>query len=64
MKGAFRSVDEMREATFKAKAARRLKMAKRPFHEKVAVIRQLQAIAMAANPKFAARWKGVLPWKI
>lgn len=64
MKGKFRSVAEMREAIFKAKAIHRRRAARMPFRKKVEVLKQLQSMALAANPAFAGKWKGVLPWKV
>lgn len=64
MKGTFHSVAEMREAIFRAKAARRRRAARMPFRKKIEALKRLQSMALAANPTFAAKWKGVLPWKV
>jgi len=64
MREYFSSTEAMREALFKAKEEHRRKMAKLPFKKKLAILLELQQCAMSANPKFAKKWKGILPWRL
>lgn len=64
MKGKFQSRAEYYRRHEAAKAALRLANARKPIQEKIREVIALQRLQLSANPKFAARWQGILPWKI
>lgn len=64
MKGRFRNREDYYRKHEKAKKALRRANARKPMKEKIREVVELQKAQMSANPTFASKWKGILPWKI
>jgi hypothetical protein len=61
MKKGYHSLEELSQALYSAKAARRKQLARLPIHKKIEIVVQLQKLAA---PLLKAQGKRAVVWKI